>query len=150
MGQPFRIEPAAPATAYQTYALKRIPGVHTRPARCEEVDCAAYQHGWITRVDISTELGRRQLEYIKKVSGRRWRDVTGLRTPHILELMFEAGQQCFAQHQVSTEREPLYIVRGGDHRGNPTGMQRRHTRAQDWVEDMGEHLDRVREDKQRG
>lgn len=148
MSQPFRIEPAAPATAYQTYELRRIPGVHTRKATCEEVDCLAYLNGWITKVDLGTDLGRRQLEYIKKQSGRRYRDVTA--SAGLVELMFEPGQQCFAQHQKPVERDPLYIVRGGDHRGNPTGLHRQHTRGQDWVEDMTEHLDKVQQDKQRG
>lgn len=147
MTQPFRIEPIAPAEAYQTYSLKRIPGVHTRPARCEEVDCLAYQQGWLTKIDISTDLGQRQAAYIRTKSGRAfttWQDDT------LITFTFYPGQQCFAQHQLALERDPLFLVRGGDHRGNPTGMQRRHTRGEDWVEDMTEHLGKVQQDKERG
>lgn len=147
MSQPFRLESAAPAQAFQTYALERIPGVHTRPATCEQADCKFNREGWETRVDVSTELGQQQAAYITRRSGRRY---SMEREGDILTFVFTPGQQCFTQHQVSTELEPLYIVRGGDHRGNPTGFRRRHVRAVDWVEDMGEHLDKVREDKRRG
>jgi hypothetical protein len=37
----------------------------------------------------------------------------------------------------------MYLVRGGDLRGNPTGASRIHTRAEDWLEDLHEHTDKI-------
>lgn len=143
----FRVEPELPPQAFQTYAVRRIPGVHTRKATCEEVRCAFWREGWTTKIDTTTDLGKQQAAYIVKQSGRRF-DMR--RQGDLMVFLFPAGQQCFAGHEVSTERPPLFLVRDGDHRGNPTGRRRVHTRAQDWVEDMGEHLQTVREQRERG
>ena len=64
---------------------------------------------------------------------------------------FEPGQDCFAQHRVPLERDPLFLVRGGDWRGNPTGLQPyRHHRGEDWVDDFADHQDRIARQIERG
>ena len=62
----------------------------------------------------------------------------------LTEFTFEAGQTCFVEHRVPLEREPLYVVRDGDWRGNPRGTAPRiHTRPDDWVDDFAEHQQRL-------
>jgi hypothetical protein len=145
--QPFRIEPAGPPGAYKTYALAAPAATHRRPTTCEEIDCEAYQYGWITRVDEVTELGAAQAYYIRRECGRRY---TEQRTPVGLTVFqFEAGQRCFAVHTMPLEREPIYSVRDGDWRANPSGA-RRVLSAQDWLDDFGDHQQRIAQRHARG
>jgi hypothetical protein len=137
MTQPFRIEPKLPVEAVKTYGIRKPIATHFRPGSCTEAGCANMAHGWRTVIDEATDLGQRQAHYIRKESGRRFtetRDDAGLTT-----FTFEAGQTCFAQHQISLEREPFYVVRGGDWRGNPRGDVRRHVSPDDWVDDFANH-----------
>ncbi|MEC3994000.1 hypothetical protein VSR01_10765 [Actinacidiphila sp. DG2A-62] len=144
MVEPFRIEPALPPAAFQTYAITRRRDTSVAAA-CEQVGCAAWLHGWESTVDEGTELGRQQAAYIRTQSRRTFREQ---RTAAGLTVFrFESGQRCFAEHRTAPE---FYRVRGGDHRGNPSGFTRTHTRAADWVEDCGEHLQRVADDRKRG
>lgn len=135
---PFRLDPNLPVTAVKTYSLAAPIPTHYRPASCAEARCPNHEHGWRTTVDIGTELGRAQQHYIESGSGRRYVK-TAAANSSLLTYTFEAGQRCFTQHQVSLEREPLYVVRDGDWRGNPTGAVRRHVNGDEWVEDFGEH-----------
>lgn len=142
--QPFRIASKLPVTSVKTYSLAAPIPTHYRPASCAEARCPNHEFGWRTVIDESTELGRAQAHYIERESGRKFvREIgrthteapdTGLAT-----YTFEAGQKCFTQHQVSLDREPLYVVRDGDWRGNPTGAIRQHVNGDEWVEDFGEH-----------
>jgi hypothetical protein len=130
--QPFRIAPALPVGAYKTYAVASPPDRSVRAA-CEQVGCLAYRHGWESHVDESTELGARQADYIRRLSGRTFReqrDAAG-----ITVFLFEGGQRCFSEHQTRPE---LYVVRRGDWRQN-LGTIRQHSRPADFVEDFGEH-----------
>jgi len=138
--QPFRVQPVLPVTAYKTYTIASPLLTHFREGTCEEAGCLAHQHGWTTSIDESTELGRRQAHYIRKVSGRSF---TEQRIEGLTAFSFPAGQRCFATHKVSLERPEIYLVRGGDWRANPTGERRIHTRAELWVEDFADHQDRI-------
>jgi hypothetical protein len=143
-----RIEPGMPVGAYKTYRILSPQATHFRPATCAEADCEAYQHGWRSDIDESTVLGGQQAHYIRKQSGRA---VTEERLPGgLTRFTFEAGQRCFTQHQARLDRPEHYLVRGGDWRGNPTGETRTHTSAADWVEDFGEHQQRLLDQHERG
>jgi hypothetical protein len=149
----FRIEPNMPAAAYKTYSIAAPRATHWRPATCAEAQCDAYLHGWKTVIDEATELGMGQAYYIREQSGRRFREerLPGGRT----EFYFEPGQRCFRsgdqRHYVRLDRQEIYVVRDGDHRGNPRGTEpRRHTRARDWTEDFALHQDRIARQTQRG
>jgi hypothetical protein len=136
-----RLEPAGPVHAYQTYQIVSPISTHFRDGTCDEAGCLAQRNGWRTTVDESTDLGARQAHYIRKQSGRRFtesRTETGLTA-----FTFEAGQRCFATHKVPLERPELYVVRGGDWRGNPRGEVRRHSGPDSWVNDFAEHQDRI-------
>jgi hypothetical protein len=142
--QPFRFQPALPVAAYKTYAVAS-PTDRTIRAACEQVGCLAYRHGWESHVDESTELGARQADYIRRLSGRTFREQ---RTDAGMTVFrFEGGQRCFAEHWTRPE---LYVVRDGDWRGNPTGRVRRHTRPDDWIEDFGGHQQALADRLERG
>jgi len=137
MTGPTRIAPRLPVEAVQTYAIRAPKGTHHRTASCAEADCPNLQHGWRSVIDEATDLGAAQATYIRRESGRKFteeRDPAGLTV-----FTFEAWQRCFAEHTVPLEREPFYVVRGGDWRGNPRGEIRRHANGDDWVEDFAEH-----------
>jgi hypothetical protein len=146
-----RIEPAMPAEAYKTYSIVAPRSTHWVDATCAEVDCVHYLHGWQSVIDEATELGQRQAYYIRKQSGRAFREER--RPDGLTAFTFEAGQPCFAaqRHQRRLDRPELYIVRDGDHRGNPRGTpQRQHVRAADWVEDFAEHQQQLADEHQKG
>lgn len=143
-GEPFRVPPALPAEAMKSYRIVS-PQDTTVRAACEQVGCEAWRHGWETALDESTPLGQFQAAYIRQSSGRTFREMrtaTGMTV-----FRFEAGQRCFADHQTWPER---FAVRDGDWRGNPTGRGRVHANAADWVEDFGEHQQRLKDARERG
>jgi hypothetical protein len=137
----FRLDPKLPAAEYKTYSIVSPLSTHFRRGTCEEAGCLAHRHGWQTAVDESTDMGQRQAHYIRKVAGRRF---TERRTElGLTAFTFEAGQRCFAEHQVSLERPELYLVRGGDWRGNPRNETRRHSGPDSWVDDFATHQDKL-------
>lgn len=146
----FRIEPAMPAGNYITYSWSRPLSTHWRRAQCHEVNCGAYLNGWVTRVNEAETLGASQAHYIRHDNSRTH---TEYRSPEGLTCFeFPAGQTCFAadRHRMPVEREPHYLVRGGDWRGNPTGMTRVHKYVDDFIEDWSEHQDQLAEQIKRG
>lgn len=140
---PFRVQPALPVEAYRTF---RIHSPHDTAIRSAcGPGCDAYDRGWETKVDESAPLGQFQAAYIRESSGRTFRE---LRTEDGLTVFrFESGQRCFADHMTLPER---FLVRDGDWRGNPTGRQRVHVRAADWVEDCAENLQAWHDAVERG
>jgi len=136
----FRIDPQLPAHCYKTYAFARPLKSHWRKATCAEVDCTSYLSGWITVVDESTELGRAQAHYIRHDRSRTAKES---RSPEgMTEFRFEAGQRCFqhSAHRLPIERDPVFLVKGGDYRGNPMNTPTRVCRnAAEWIEDFDEH-----------
>ena len=147
----FRIEPAFPAHAYKTYAFARPLKTHWHKASCEDVDCTAYLNGWVTRIDESTELGRAQAHYLRH---DRSRSHAEQKTPDgITEFMFGPGQRCFksADHKLPIGRDPVFLVKGGDYRGNPRNTPTRICRnAGQWIEDFDEHQHLLLDAIQRG
>lgn len=136
----FRPDPLLRVDQMQTYQIVSPTQTHTRAASCAEVDCAAYRNGWTMKVDPRSELGRRQLNYIRLHSGRRYHDVTGLDQP-LVELLFNAGQNCFADHRLPLDRPAFFLKYNGDWRArisDPVSM-----RAVDWVDDCATTLDEI-------
>lgn len=141
-----RIEPQLPAAAYKTYQIISPKSTHFRKATCEEVDCPAYRNGWITRVPANSDL-----ENLVRNSGRRWR---GLKHEGAeVVFIFDPGTECFesSKHTVRLERPEIYVVTGGDFRGNPLGTEPvRHKNAADWVDDFANHQDKIARQIERG
>jgi hypothetical protein len=146
-----RIPPEGQPTDYQTYSMLTPRRSHWRRGSCEEVDCPNLRNGWVTTVDLSTELGQRQAHHIVKESGRSFRIEP--ETQHLFRFVFPAGQQCFTEHQVRNAKPARLLVSRGDWRV-PAGYRRAHTRehvwVEDWVEDMAENQDRLAEAIKRG
>lgn len=138
-----RLQPAAPAAAYQTYQILCPPDQQVRTA-CEDAGCLQWAHGWETTVDEATELGRRQAGFIRQRSGRTF---TEHRTAEGLTVFrFASRQRCFAEHRTRPE---FYTVHAGDWR-EYLGNIRTHTRPADWVEDFAEHQLTVKEQTEKG
>lgn len=137
-----RLPPKLPSGAYKTYQILSPLGTHFRDATCDEVECPHQAFGWRSVIDENTDLGQRQAYYIRENSGRKFteeRGEDGLRT-----FTFEAGQKCFTQHKVSLERPEIFMVRGGDWRGDPAGADPLiHKRPDDWVDDFATHQDNI-------
>lgn len=141
-----RIQPLLPVQKMQTYRIARPVATHTRPATCEEVGCPDFLKGWITRLPI----GDPRIALLKdaaagRVDGlkREMLDVTGIDSAES-EFLFNPGSPCLkaTTHRIGIDRPEIYLVRGGDWRAN-TGLIRRHTRPEHWVEDMQENLEAV-------
>lgn len=123
----------------QTFRIAQPPATHTRKATCTEVDCPEQEHGWRMLIDESTQIGQVRAHYIRRESGRR---CTEDRTPEgLTEFTFPAGQRCFAEHRVNLERPALFVVVGGDHRGNPRKEGTRHSGPDAWMDHLHTHLD---------
>lgn len=135
----FRPEPKGPVQAYQTYAAT----AQTRPATCREVQCEAHERGWTTMVDLGTDLGRRQANYIRLRSGRAF---TFLQDGDRVTFYFKPGQDCFKQHTLPIGA--LYVKRGGDWRATTSPAQQ--MREADWIDDQQETYDKIRTLRERG
>jgi hypothetical protein len=145
-----RINPLGGAAAYKTYQIVAPRATHWRSATCAEIGCRAHERGWKTLADLATVQGQRMTAYIRSMSGRAF---TEERTsPTTITFTFSPGQQCFGsdKHQVPLEKDPIYVVRGGDWRGNPRGDRRIHTRPADWVDDFATHQGRLADTIERG
>src|SRR6476620_8795741 len=97
MGAPFRLPPAMGPEAYKTYEIRSPLATHYRDATCAEVDCEASAYGWRTTVDVGTELGRKQANYIRLLSARSF---TVVENGTLVSFTFPAGQACFVEHKV--------------------------------------------------
>lgn len=149
MPAPFRgFTPQLPPEQMKTYAIVRKDGVHARPATCAEVECPQWAHGWVTRVPR----GSRLADFIVgNTHGRKFTETTSIESAE-REFIFPFGQECFrsSQHRVPIEREPLFVVRDGDWRGNPRGTAAITRRPDDWVDDFANHQQHIADVRQRG
>lgn len=136
------------ASNYQTYQVIAPRDTHWRIATCEEVGCQHGENGWKTVIDETSNLGQMQAHYIRRQSGRKFTEERG--QDGMTTFSFASGQPCFKQHKTKIDRQEIFLVRGGDSRGNPTGFRRTHTRPEDWVDDLQENQDRIRSAIERG
>lgn len=143
----FRLDPKIGPENYKTYQIVAPIKTHYRDATCHEVDCRAFAAGFRSRIDTSTDLGVRQAKYIENSAGRKF---TRTQAGPIVTYDFPAGQRCFTAHRVPLEREPLYVVREGDYRGNPRGIQPVTRRAVDWVDDFATHQQNIADRREKG
>lgn len=151
-----------PPQAVRTYEVDRPRDTHSRPASCVEVACQAHAMGWETLADERTPVGRQIAAQVREVA----RPIDVRLAPAVARLrryiettdpdgrtrfVFPAGQRCFAAHTVEIERPSLYIVRDGDHRGNPRRTPPRlHQNGADWVEDSALHQQALVAAQQKG
>lgn len=143
-----RLEPQMPAAAYKTYAVSRPAATHWRTVSCQAVECPNHLRGWRITIDLSTKVGQEQARYIRDHSGRKYEKV--IQSGTLVTLEFPAGQQCFTEHRIPLDREPLYLVKGGDYRGNPLHIATQRRSARSWVDDFGEHQQRLADEIRKG
>lgn len=142
------IVPRLGAEHFKTYQILAPIPSHFRPATCREVECAGYTRGWRTTVLPDSP----QANYIRRSSGRAFTEAPNENGDGTVVFTFPPGQQCFraSEHRKSLEREPLYVVRGGDFRGDPRGETPVRRRAADWVDDFAEHQQQIAERIEKG
>lgn len=135
-----RFPPALAAHQYRTFQMRAPLATHFRAATCEEQRCPAWVHGWVTRVDLSTDLGQAQAAYIRKgATGRQWaEDDPGV-------FVFPAGQTCFKQseHRTRNDRPELYVIRNGDHRVPDRVADPVQVSPDSWVDAFRTHTERL-------
>lgn len=143
------IPPLAPLGAYKTYGWSAPLRTHWRPAKCDEVDCAAYRNGWTSTVDLATELGQRQADFMQHDRSRSCRQEKVGGT--LLAFVYGPGNTCFEadSHRVPLGRPALFTLTGTHWmaRQRPARIYRG---PQDWVDDFAEHQDRIATEIRKG
>jgi hypothetical protein len=148
MRQLQRATPLLHAAQYKTYGIASPVDTHTKPAKCHQVNCANYNRGWQTILDISDAAHARTANWIRLQSGRHF---TVVQNGTLVTFTFPGGQYCFTPHRVSLQRPEHFFVQGGDWRGDPLGVGlRQHRDGVDWVDDFAEHQDKFAALVQRG
>lgn len=132
-------QPDGPAWAYRTYRMLS-PASHRRRASCEEVECERWRRGWLTALDITIPAHAEAATWIRMKSGRHY---TMQETGSAVTFTFPPGQTCFAAHTIPYKPH-LFLVQGGDWRGNPRGVPVvRHSGVQAWAEDFAENQQEI-------
>jgi len=141
-----RLQPQGRVQDYKTYQITSPLSTHWRPATCAEVDCPEYLKGWRVRIEGLPP----EMVHTARTSGRKYTELDVNESEHWL--VFEAGQPCFraALHRALLDKQEIFIVRGGDWRGNPTREVVRHTRPEFWQEDFAIHQDKLARQIQQG
>lgn len=137
---------------YQSYTASMPLSSHWRRALCEEVDCSDFLSGFVFTCDISNELGVKQYQYLAKQDKDRSPSIQRV-SEHIFKFVYKPGTPCMKRgdHRLPIGKEPIFLVRGGDWRGNPRQIAtRRHTSAEFWVEDFAQNQDRITTTIQKG
>jgi hypothetical protein len=141
-----RMPPKLSAAQMKTYAVV-TPPENFRRANCAEVECEAYAKGWqVLKENLSAEL----LHTITE-SGRSYTEMP-IREGETW-LVFAPGQPCFraATHRIRLDKPELYVVQGGDWRGNPLNVETRvHSGPDPWVDDFATHQDKLANKAERG
>lgn len=141
-----RWAPEGPAWAYKTYRIV-TPRSHRRPASCAELDCEKWRNGWLTALDAGNPRQAKLADWIRLHSKRSF---TVEQIGMAVKFVFPAGQQCFEPHSVRC-KPPLYLVQGGDWRGNPRGVATvRHSGIDSWVDDFASNQQAIADRVGRG
>lgn len=136
-----------PVEHQRTFQIDQPLETHFRRATCQEVECKAYTHGWKMGFDLSDPDKRAAARAIRDKSGRTFTvELSGAK----IVMTFPAGQRCFQTHRVPLQREPFYIVRGGDFRGNPRRERTIHPTADSFIDRWDNELGAVKEVLERG
>lgn len=134
---------------YKTFQIVSPLTTHYRKATCAEVDCAHHLNGWATTVLP----GSHDEAAIRQALAAGWKATESLADGGFLTFAFQPGQRCFASlgkgHLVPLDREPLFLVRRGDHRGLDA-PERVHRRPGDWVDDFSAHQQKLADKFQEG
>jgi len=145
---------SAPVHTMKTYQIDQPLSTHYRVATCQEVDCSFFAHGWRMGFDLTDPERAQAAREIRDKSGRAYTyelfGGPGNPAGHRVVFTFKPGQKCFQTHRVPLEREPFYVVRGGDFRGNPTRQRAVHKTADTFVDSWATDLDKINTARERG
>jgi len=145
-----RLAPLMPTQNYKTYAIRSALTTHYRPARCAEIDCPDYIHGWYLKIDGTPP----DLLHAAKTSGRKFTigELWGGSGEAFQALIFEAGQECFrvSTHVKSLERPEFFYAGRGDFRSFSTRRATQFDRAENFVDSFATHLDNLKTKIERG
>lgn len=143
------IPPLASLDKYKTYGWSAPLASHWRRATCAEFECDAYRFGWVSTVDLSTELGQQQAHFMTHDRSRSCRQEP-LGGP-LLQFIYGPGNTCFRvdEHRVPIGRPPLFTLTGA-HWLARQGPARTYRSPEDWAEDFAEHQDRIATAIERG
>lgn len=132
----------APPSFYQTYSIRAPKSTHWRDATCEESACPYYARGFNVRVNEAEETGQKNAVLLRQDTTRaktETRDEYGMTV-----FAYPPGTNCMNKHTKRLDLPEIYLVRGGDHRGNPKGTPTRtHTKPEFWVEEFAETQDKI-------
>lgn len=132
---------------YQTFQVS-TPRDGAILTACKDAGCRHWREGWKSKINEHTPLGRLQAHWIRygpREERRTFREQKAADGDTVF--IFEAHQRCFQEHYTRPE---IYVVRGGDWRGNPTGAFRQHANAADWVEHFAENQQKLADQAQQG
>lgn len=151
-GDPFanlRRHITAPVHTMRTFQIDQPLDTHYRRATCQEVACRAHAHGWKMGFDLTDPDKRQAARWIRDHSRRTYSHEL-LDDGRRIVFTFPAGQRCFTKHRLPLEREPFYVVRGGDFRGNPRRERVVHRTADSFVDQWAGDLDQLNTIRERG
>jgi hypothetical protein len=146
-----RVAPKAGPENFKTYSMRQPLPTHWRVATCEEVDCVDYLTGFVTTIDTSTEMGKWHYDFITHDKTRSYSMQRVSDT--LFKFIYGPGNTCWKQseHRTLIGKPALFVVTGGDWRGNPRQTPKRvHVRAEDWVDDFASHQDGISQMVRRG
>jgi len=145
-----RVTPRIPTQFMKTYAVRSPLNTHFRSATCAEIDCPDYIHGWYLKIEGTPD----NLIHAAKTSGRRFTigELWNGQGEAFQALIFEAGQECFrsSTHVKSLDRPEFFFAGRGDHRSFSTRRAMKFARAEHFVDSFATHLDRLKQDLERG
>jgi len=133
---------------FQSYRIVAPLSSHRRRATCAEVECEKRKRGFRAQFDVSTIAGRNNAHRVEALKGSRMfsRHVEG----PLVTYTFPAGQNCLDVHTVPLEREPFYVVQGGDHRGNPRGIAPQRLSEANFIDHFRNNQAQVQQRIERG
>lgn len=161
----FILPPRLESHRYDTYGVVMPKATHTRAGKCEEMEiictsiskgsdgseqfcpekhCGHWAHGWATMLDVSTDLGQRQARYIIDRSGRHWK---AKQDGAKVVFTFPAGQQCFVDHRIPLEREPLFTFK---HSHLITGERAAVINGREWLDRFGQNQLNLKDQIEKG
>jgi hypothetical protein len=134
----------------KSYQISAPVKTHWRDATCEEVGCPNYTYGFQVEIDETSPLGQFQADYIRKDRERSFTEEPG-ELAGMTVFTYPPGNRCFGQkHRKRIERDEIFLITGGDFRGNPRGTPAQVLRSDQWVDDFATHQDHLLDIAKRG
>lgn len=138
-----RITPQLPAHSMKTFEVRQPIETHFRNVSCDEAQCSHKANGWITGFDLSQPGRFDAANTYGKIATKLGRKFKVAKVGDNVTFTFEPGQECLEGHRVALDRPPLFIVRGGDWRGNPRREVTMHKTGADFEDDWRNSQDKI-------